>query len=391
LKGNISISEQIGVLKSEIVQKQYLPSLNFNAQLTYLSDVIDLDPIFANFPATIPAPDIDPLPHGQYKFYLDARQLIYDGGITKNLMLLENESAKSEVQKVLIDMYAIKDKVNQQYFGILLSQQNIGIIELYLENLTEKIAVIETAKKNGIVMQSDVDNLLAEKLKLEQQLIELKYVRESLVSSINTLIGYEKNRNIILTNSLFAELQPGEIKRPEIDLFSIEKNRLELTQDLTKSMRYPKLAGFGQFGAGQPGLNMLNPDLASYTIVGLNLSWEIWDWEKTKKNRQIINMSHTIIENKELAFKQSINILSDVEFKKIEKYNALIQKDNEVIELKSRISANASSKVNNGTMTSHDYLSILNEEKNAKINKALHQIELERAKVNLLTLRGRKK
>jgi outer membrane protein TolC len=67
----------------------------------------------------------------------------------------------------------------------------------------------------------------------------------------------------------------------------------------------------------------------------------------------------------------------------------MIDKDQELIDLRVKITKTASSQLSNGTITSTEYLTQLNEEKQAKLNKETHEIQLINAKLNYLSAIGK--
>ncbi len=384
---NYKIAEEIGNLKSTKVLTNNFPVLNFAAQATYQSDVIDLEEVFSAFPSDMPAPELDALPKDQYKMYVEASKVIYDGGIIKTLGELELASAQTEMQKINVEVFGIKERVNENYFAILLIQKQKEIIEIYREELDQKIDVLQTALENGTINQSTINVLKAEQLNLEQQILELEFTVQSLNYSLSILIGRTVN-NTLIEIPEYTNLTNEDILRPEIDLFNLEKNKIDISNELVKKKQYPVIAGFGQFGYGRPGLNMLNPDFDDYYLLGLSVKWNIYDWGQTNKDKQVLTLTKELIGNQEAGFRRNINILFESEKVKIEKLNQLIQKDNDIIQLKEEIVKRASVELENGTITSTDYLSEFNAEKKAKLNKTVHEIELSKAETKLRTILG---
>lgn len=389
IQNNYLLAEEIGNLKAEKALTYHLPVLNFNARASYQSDVIDLEQIFSAFPPNIPAPEIEAFPKDQYNIFAEASQLIYDGGLIKGLEKLEKESARAEMQKVKIEVYGIREQINNNYFGILLIQEQMKIILLFIDEMNKRIEVLKVAFDNGIINQSNIYNLKSELLLVNQKLIELEYSKKTLVYSLSRHIGIEKISSTYIVKPNDIEIRNDKISRLEIDLFSIEKSKLDLNAELAGKKRYPVITGFAQAGYGRPGLNMLDPNFSEYYLVGVNLKWNIWDWGRTNKDLQTITLSKNLINNKEENFIKNIDILAQMELVKIYKYTELLKNDEEFIKLKEQIAENASTELENGTMTSTDYISELNAAFKAKLNKEVHLIELSKSQINLKTILGK--
>jgi hypothetical protein len=114
----------------------------------------------------------------------------------------------------------------------------------------------------------------------------------------------------------------------------------------------------------------------------------LWDWGKTKRERQVLTIQKDIIQTKKETFDKTLIIALQSQTANINKYEQLIIKDNEIIELRSKITKSASSQLENGVITSTDYLTELNAETLSKINLETHKIQLLQTKVNYLTIKG---
>ena len=106
-------------LKIKNLDKNYLPKISISGQSSYQSDVTEIDigtPLF-----TVPEMSKD-----QYKIYLNVNQLIYDGGSTSSLKEIERCQLIANNQKIEVELYELKEKINGLYFSILLLQGNGG-------------------------------------------------------------------------------------------------------------------------------------------------------------------------------------------------------------------------------------------------------------------------
>ncbi len=178
------------------------------------------------------------------------------------------------------------------------------------------------------------------------------------------------------------------ILRPEIELFSLRKNILTSNEKLLQSNRLPKLGAFAQGGYGNPGLTMINDEWNPYFIVGAKLTWSIWDKNKTKRNKKILKINSDFIDTKKEAFNKNINILCEKELGEISKLERMIEKDDKIIELQKNICKKASSKLNNGIITSTDYISLLNDKNRSVIKSEIHKIKLIQSKRNYIRILG---
>ncbi len=372
---------KISELELENNATNYLPNVNLNGQVTYQSDVTGVEVDLPN--VNIPSASKD-----QYKMYLDVRQDIWDGGVTKAVEMFEKSKEKTNQQSVEVELYKIREQVNQFFFTSFFIQENQNILKRKEETLRARRDLLESGVKHGMVLQSDLDLVDAELVKLKQQQIELRNSRETVHSALAILTGKE----IGVFNQLKLPDQPfstsTQIIRPELDHFQSQRSLLQANSELIAKKRNPKLFGFGQAGYGKPGLNMLNDKFEAYYLVGVGLSWNVFDWDKTSRNKESISLQQEIIKTNQSYFERSVELGLNKEVRKIRNLEEIIQSDRELIGLQERITKSSASKLENGAITIADYLQDLNAEMATRITFETHKIQLEQAKINYQHILG---
>lgn len=386
---------------SELQQKRlnanYLPQLHLNGQATYQSDVTKVDVEIPSFyiPPPIdmqvtPSPLETPVPpNDQYKFTMDLNQVIYDGGITSKQKKVELTAYEIERQKLEVELYHLKENINNVYFSIILMQENEKLLIVLINNLNNKLQDVTAAVNHGVALASDRDVLRAEIIRVEQQRDETAIQKSAFIQMLGELLSSELPPNIVLELPGQGITTYSSIPaRPELLLYDMQKTQLEESKDLITSTWMPKLSGFGQVGYGNPGLNMLEDKWSPFYIVGARLNWQLWNGNKNKKDKQILGMQQSIIDKQKETFDKNLNIALVQELSDIKKYEGMILQDLEVIELRISIAKTASSQFDNGVITSSDYVSRMNEEAQAKLNLEVHKVRLAKAQVDYLTTLG---
>ena len=354
-----------------------LPSVLLNAQATYQSDVtsVNIPSIPGVSGLQIPSQSKD-----QYKAWVDVRQNIWDGGMVKVANALESAQNAVNVQGVEVELYKVREQVNQLFFSSFLLQENLNILERKEETLQEKEKQMESAVKNGVLLASELDVLRAELLQLKQQRVELQSSFEVCIASLAILTG--KSVSEIGRLSIDSTVDSSKSARPEIELFGKQESLLTAKIDMLKKERNPVLFGFGQAGYGRPGLNMLQDDFDPYYMVGVGLKWNVLDWKNLKRNKDIVKMEKQLVQSQQNAFERGVEIALEAENRKIEQITEILKTDAEHIQLRETITKSAASQHENGAMTTSDYLKELNAEMTANIMMKTHQVQLELAKAN---------
>ncbi len=386
---NYPLSQQEQLLESsneltiDKLNKNYLPKMALNGQASYQSDVTKV-PI-----QNIPALNFEPLSKDQYKLTLDVNQIIYDGSMTKNQKTVEEIGSKIDQQNLKVEYHSLKERVNQVYFAILLQRANKDILQLHIDNLNAKIKEVRSGVQNGTLLASNENVLKAEILKIKQSLSEVEANLEASLRIMHQFTGMEIDSSTqFILPEINIDPQNPENTRPEMTLFSLQQEKLDASRKLTGSKTLPRLSAFGQAGYGRPGFDMLKNEFTDFYIVGAKLSWNFWDWNQTKKEKEIMGLQQRIIESQRQTLDKNINI--DLENKKasIRQANEKLQRDDEIIALRDDIVKSASSQLDNGVITSSEYLTELNAQSQAKLDKEVHRIELVKAKIEYKTTLG---
>ncbi|HLO92145.1 MAG TPA: TolC family protein [Lentimicrobium sp.] len=362
------------------IKSGYLPSISFFGQYTTQSDVTKI-------PISIPNMTIPEIDKNQYKVYAEISQLLYDGGHTaaqKKIMEAQNEIEEDNLE---IELYKVKERVTQVYFGIILTDAQIEQVTILKSDILAALKKSEAAFNNGIILKSNLDALKAELLKTDQKIIELESSRKSYLTMLELLVGTKMPLKVKLSTPLSVEIK-NENKRPENHLFF---SRLALNKSISRNLNtknLPKLNLFINGGYGSPALNMLNPDPDTYFVAGLRFVWPLTGLYNLQREKAINKLNLTNIQYQQEAFLLNSDIQMTQQNNEIEKYEALLKSDDEIIALREDISKSALLQLENGIITSSEYIRELNAVDNARQSKILHEIQLIMSKYNHLLITG---
>jgi outer membrane protein TolC len=361
----------------------YLPQLSVNGQATYQSDVTKISIEVPGFPK------ITPLAKDQYKIYAEVNQSIYDGGAIKRQNAITETNAMVEDQKIEIELYKIRERINQIFFGVLLLEEQQEQVALTKKDIETSIQKVESSIRNGTAFKTNADILQAELLKTDQRAIELKAGKEAYMSMLSIFIGQELGENATLQRPIdVAASNDATITRPEMMLYNYQSQLYAAQQQLNNTRVLPKFGFFMQGGYGRPGLNVLKNEFQTYYIGGLRLSWNLAGFYNTKRDKEQLNINLQGVEVQRDAFLFNTDLTLRQQNSDISKLNDLIKVDQQIIELRERIKNTAKAQLDNGVITANDYLRELNAEDQAKQNRSLHQIQLLMTQYNYLATTG---
>ncbi|MFK5957288.1 MAG: TolC family protein [Lutibacter sp.] len=368
-------------LDKEIIKTGKLPKLDFDAQATYQSDVIEL-------PLSIPGVTITPPNKDQYKATVSVNQLVYDGGLINASTKVKEVTLKTQQKTIEVNLYQLKKEVNQLYFSIILLQEKRALLDAKKTQLETKLKEVKSGIEFGVLLPTSDKVLEAELLKIDQQYTEIDQSKISLIKTLSSVIGEDISLNVSLESPTVLSSVGTEIKRPELDLFQLQKEQINASEQLIAKKNTPKLMGFATGGYGNPGLNMLDNSFQAYYMVGLKLNWNIFDWNARKKEQKSLKINKEIIDNQQEIFTLNTNIELDQQQTEIAKITSFIESDKTIIELREKILKSAASQLKNGVITSSAYITELTNLYEAENNLSTHKIELLLAKANYKTTKG---
>ncbi len=390
LAGEKKAYSDISTLKDKNLSKGWLPSLDAGGSFIYNSSVVDIGSALGALPIPGIADAIKPLPHDQYKITVDINQVIYDGGAIKSARELEKADQTVNEKQTETDLYKLKSQINGYFFSILLLTRQKDLLENYLETITRKISSLESGLDNGVVLKSDIDVLLSEKIKTIQQLKENDIKRVSLLKILSDITGNEIDQSASLALPRITGPLSDELTRTELQLFDLRKEQLAAGLKVIESKRMPKAFGFATLGYGNPpGNNFFKDEFAPYYMVGAGVKWNIFDWDKSKNEKQVIALQQSIIDNRKSDLADNLKRLLVAKNAEIENLRLLIDTDNELIAIRKRITAAAESKYENGTITATEFVNEMNSERQAIINSEIHRISLVMAEIEYLNISGK--
>lgn len=351
----------------------YLPQGSISSQAAWQSDVtkIDLDlPI--EFPSIeIPVPDQD-----QYRLVAELNQTIWDGGNISAQKKSLTANSELEIKKLDTEIYALRERVNNLYFGILLMKGNLQQHEILEKELQRNYYNVQAYVQNGVANASDLSTVKVEQLKAGQQRISLESTLDAYIRMLSVMTGepLDKDMTFVKPNPDTDLISPI-INRPELKMFNAQEEAIESQKLLLKAKNMPKLGAFAQGGYGKPGLNIFNNEFSPYFLGGIRLIWNFGNLYTLNNDKKNIDLQKKAVNTQREVFMQNLFIQIPQQQIEIEKYKKTMQDDDEIIRHQTFIRKAAEVKVENGTLTVSDLMREINAEEAAKQSKMLHEIQ----------------
>ena len=380
---NYPIAKQIGLLQQksdfevDALQTGKLPKIDLVAQGSYQNQV-----------TTIPNPVLEPINKDQYRANFDVNQLIYNGGLIDANTKLKEAQTKTQQQQVEVSLYQIKTRINQLYFSILLLQERKEILISKQDQLVSKIKEVNAGIKFGAILPASEKVLEAENLKIKQQLSEIQFDKKRLFENLSSLTFTTVPETTTLEKPILITDETSQNNRPELKYFEFQNQQIEASKTVVSKNNLPKINAFGIAGYGNPGLNMVDNTYQPIFMVGLRANWNVFDWNKSKAEKDALTVSADIVTTEKETFLLNNSLQLQEMDNEIKKSEEIIKTDTEIIGLREYVEKSANSQLKNGVITTSEYLVEFTNLYEARTNQKLHEIQLALAKANYQVTKG---
>lgn len=370
--------EQTKEVNLSNINKGWLPQINVYGQGTVQNDTPSLPESLTNI-INQTGTNIAGLNEWQYRIGADISQNIWDGGTSKVHRKIERAEDAERQAAIDVQLYAVRERVEDLYFGILLMDAQIEQVknmQLLLQSNLDKLRIMQS---NGTAMQSDVDMVEAEYLGTVQQLTQA----ESASQSYRNVLGLFMGKSIVGQKLVKPEaFTPQDLmpSRPELKYFEKQLQTNEARNASITANMMPKIGLFAQLYYGYTGFdyfeNMMNRNPSFNILAGVKLSWNIGALYNKKNDRMKLKLSSDNINVERDIFLFNINLQSRSQLDHIDELKAVIKNNDRIVELRTNVRKAAESQLDNGLIDATALLTKLTDEKQARLTAAYHEIQL---------------
>ena len=357
--------------------KAYLPQVLLAAQATYQSDVAAFPKEMADAYRQLGI-DMKGLNKDQYKVALEVSQTVWDGGLIRAQKDISTAEGLVSAQSIETEMYALRERVNQLYFGILILDEQLRQNELLQELLQSNYRSVEAYFKNGVAMQSDLDAVKVEQLSVSQQRIQVESALDAYRRMLSVMTGKSFDNTAIFEKPVIISLS-GNNNRPELRLFDAQAEQFEAQKRAVVASTMPRLGVFAQGFYGNPGLNLfkdMTEDKWTWNYVaGLRLQWNFGSFYTKKNTLKRLSLAQQQIDSRRETFLFNNSLVQEQQQAAIDKMRKVMVDDDEIIRLRTSVRRSSEAKYANGTITVNDLLRDITTESQAQLNKSLHELD----------------
>lgn len=331
------------------------------------------------------------LPLAQFRFTLDGTWQISDGGMRKVQIAQEQALLQVQVQSVEVELYGLRERINQPFFGILLLRQQIRILETSRTDLLARAKAMEGAVEVGARTPGDLERLQVQILRLDGEIEKAGIEIRNGFAVLGALTGnvYPENTPLLAPEPPSGTWQEVNT-RPELLLLTLQQQQLDGARSLLDARRKPQLSAFVQTGAGYPNpLNFFEDRLSPFALGGIQLSWKIPDRAQIHRDQELLDMQHELIENQRAQFVQTIDQI-DVRFREdIAAMQAIIRQYEAIALRQEAIRRESEAQTALGTLSVTEYLRDVQAALQTALQLETCRIQLQQLYADFLTIKGK--
>jgi outer membrane protein TolC len=347
--------------------KNYLPSLD----VTLIGGVISGFPSFS-----APGEGSSSSSDMQLISVVQLNQPIWDGGITKAQKEVVQANSEIEKAELEISVYALEERINNLFFGILLIDEQISQLEILKSSMQINLDRVNIAVENGTAYKSDIDEIQVEMINIDQRMEELRSNRNAYINVLGAMTG----RNIEVSSDFerpvveddFMQL---ENNRPELRRFQSQEEMIQAQRQIDRSVLYPKIGLLGFATLIEPGIDFGASTIDNIFVGGLSLNWSLDGLYRNGNNKKLteLNLQKVAVQKETFLFNNELELTQTR--LDLNKYRNLVEQDREILELKTRIKDAYELKYENGISTMSELLNRTNDESAARQNLVIHEIQ----------------
>jgi len=382
----LAIREAQAALRLRTIADERFPSITGSALAQYQSVVTE-------FPAVPGRPAVSLL-HETYDAHVELVEPLLDPTRSARAAAERAQLARARAD-VTTALYAVRQQVNASFFtAAALSARHEAVVAT-IADLETQARVADARVRNGTALRGELSALRAEVLRRRQDDAQILADRGAALRVLADLTGVALPSDATIALPAL-ERQVAESRarqdsiaaRPELARFERMRDVLSRQADVADAQNRPRVSAFVRGGGGRPGLDILNTTFKTYWVGGLEVQWAPFDWGRTSRERQALELERDAVSADASAFRDELRRQTVSDVSTIGRLEQVLAADDEIVALREQIVREATARFRESTITAAEYVDRQTELLTARISRGLHRVELAQARATYLTTLG---
>lgn len=315
------------------------------------------------------------------------QQQIYDGGQTRAKKDIAQAETEVNRRNADVSMYAVNDRVEQLFFGILLIDEQLKQNRLLQNDLAINERQVADMMKGGLANATDLDAVKVEEVKCRQSEASLTAMRQATLRMLGYFIGEQlDDTTTLVTPNETATTPSNMLARPELQWYAARQSLLGEQRKQLDTRLMPTVKAFGAAMTHTHIADMLHN---TFVAAGVTVSWNIGALYTRKNDLHQLQVEATRIDTERQTFLFNNHLQTEETQGQIAALRKQLDLDNEAVSLREAIYSKSMKKVKLGTETVNEMLRDAIAVSQARQQQNLHNIQLQQAISQQKTLQGR--
>ncbi len=315
------------------------------------------------------------------------KQTIYDGGQTAASKRIIAAKAETDARQTDVALYNIKERVQDIFFGILLIDEQLKQNDILQQDLAVSIKTVKEMMRGGMANQTDLDALSVELAGAQQQRDAYEASRTAYLRMLGTFVGKQLDSDTRLERPAMTGAAGSDAAlRPEMGLFASQDNMLEAQRRQLNAALLPTV---GFMGMGVLHTKMTDMVNTGMLLGGLTVSWNIGALYTRKNDLRRLQTQQQQNDVQRQTFLFQNRLQQQETDGTIAALRKQLESDDNIVRLRENIRRMADRKVAAGTESVNELVRDINAVNRARGQRALHEVQLQKALYARRTLTGR--
>ncbi|MFQ5709265.1 MAG: TolC family protein [bacterium] len=316
--------EQVARLQELVQKAQRLPSLDFSATSSYVSEINEID---LSKTIGIQNRRVALGGHDRSELMLGLQQPIFTGFRLESQVDLAKNASMSEELKFDI----LANEIYHQVYLVFYQAQDLynsqRILETSLKRLQIQLQQVRNLFDAAQVMAFDTLQVYNQALSVKIELADNRLATKLTNLQMARLLDLPRVRPIAEVHlarpaGVVTPLQDLEAQalsmRPELKSVRLAQQAALIQQKLVRSSYFPNIFASANFHYAKPGLDPVANSWMDYYSVGVKLQWNLWRWKGDQKKVQTFQVHYNRLTLEERELLRTVEYEVEESFEKLQ-------------------------------------------------------------------------
>ena len=293
VRNNLTLRQQEITLQQlqhelEIQKAGSLPTAAATVGYGYTSGIARLE-----MPLALPGtPAIEAGTHHRYELAVGVEQPLFTGFRTQNLVETARQQVEAQAMQKEVVRQQLLLQVGQLYYQIQLNQLQQEVLVQSISRAGHHLEKVRNFYQAQQAAAFDTLEVANRRLELSGQLQALRHLQAILAAKLAYAlnVSYIPAVPLLQAEKVDLEVEEGDgwqaaavRHRPELKQLGFLQQAQDSRIGVLRSALFPQVYASAAYHLARPGVDVFRDRWMGYLTAGVNLRWQVWDWEQSRR------------------------------------------------------------------------------------------------------------